>query len=859
MKQIDRNGFWQIKNNPISKVGIFPYLGKQIDDSLEPDKIYMVLRPEEELFNSEALESFNGVPVPLINEHTMLGEEYTPAEKKGVAGVVTNIRREGDTLAGDISIYSEDMKEKITNGKKELSLGYFCSYDLTPGVFNGQKYDAIQRDIRSNHIALVDRGRCGSDVRVFDKWCFDCAIEKAEEKQTEGKITMATVFDQLSILKAVIDEQLALFKEEDHPRAKNGQFASKGQGGSGGGSSKTAAIKQTGSSSNAGGAGAKKQAGKQESKLPTKPLDQTKAWKGWLDEGVRVGDYYNGLKDGDRKKQAEEACRLIELCEGDNNQHLEKLIAEKGLNSTKLFLMKAAKPFKEENTNLYKKTAAGNTYPEYFEDLKHRRLVGGAEHSIEKAINDIKDRMWREQRKKELEAAPKKEEENKTQQSETPKQESEAPKKEESKQLRTFNKEEATNFKSQLTRKNLQKWFDEKGALGAIEHIESMRPTYSDEEFEKFTAEEKNAHWRMNGFASEAINAIREAGMRQNIRNAKGKERNEPKETPVSFKNKEEGIAEARKFEEKYNCLREYKALQELINEKGKAGAISYMKGYLNAFRKLEKEVAKTARNFEDLEISNIHRTAKNSLHLLRYGVFKEKNSQDVAIKCLRNTTSNSGLTASMDANINQSKLEELRNMIDKDKLLALKELVQMLEGETTTPEATADKEEDGDKDNDLDLLDDEGKEESEDADTEEAGKLDFEDDEEEEEDKEEAKDADTDEPLIDLKDDEDKKKKEKKSEDELPSKIFKMLADRDSLVKKVKPIIGNFDFQKMTVDQVAKYACDKLDIETSNPREAINGYLKGYKRSSTYSLDSGIKEQSTTQSQIEAYLKGSK
>ena len=73
------------------------------------------------------------------------------------------------------------------------------------------------------------------------------------------------------------------------------------------------------------------------------------------------------------------------------------------------------------------------------------------------------------------------------------------------------------------------------------------------------------------------------------------------------------------------------------------------------------------------------------------------------------------------------------------------------------------------------------------------------------------------------------------------------------------KPIIGNFDFQKMTVDQVAKYACDKLDIETSNPKEAINGYLKGYKRSSTYSLDTGIKEQSTTQSQIEAYLKGSK
>ena len=68
-----------------------------------------------------------------------------------------------------MAIYSEDMKDKISNGKKEISLGYFCKYEKRPGVFNGEVYDYEQIDMVGNHGALVDAGRCGSDVKVFDK------------------------------------------------------------------------------------------------------------------------------------------------------------------------------------------------------------------------------------------------------------------------------------------------------------------------------------------------------------------------------------------------------------------------------------------------------------------------------------------------------------------------------------------------------------------------------------------------------------------------------------------------------------------------------------------------------------------
>ena len=70
-KEIDLNGFWKIENNPISKEGVFPYLGKQISPDLEPDKIYMVYRPASELTSEETIESFNGVP--FIDEHEMIG------------------------------------------------------------------------------------------------------------------------------------------------------------------------------------------------------------------------------------------------------------------------------------------------------------------------------------------------------------------------------------------------------------------------------------------------------------------------------------------------------------------------------------------------------------------------------------------------------------------------------------------------------------------------------------------------------------------------------------------------------------------------------------------------------------------
>ena len=51
-------------------------------------------------------------------------------------------------------------------GLRELSLGYNLRLEETPGVWEGQPYDAIQRDIVINHLALVGQARAGEQARL---------------------------------------------------------------------------------------------------------------------------------------------------------------------------------------------------------------------------------------------------------------------------------------------------------------------------------------------------------------------------------------------------------------------------------------------------------------------------------------------------------------------------------------------------------------------------------------------------------------------------------------------------------------------------------------------------------------------
>lgn len=232
-KEIDLNGFWKIEDNPITKEGVFPYLGKQISPELEPEKIYMVYRPAVELTSEETIESFNGVP--FIDEHEMIGEGFTKYDDRPAGGVLFNVKADGGILKGDFKIFSEELQEEIENGKKELSLGYLCDYELEKGVWNGQRYDAIQKNIRGNHVALVQHGRMGSDVRVYDRAItmdalditqeISAVAESPNESRADGSLTgtkqgeSKMKYVSLEEVKAVLKQGLQ-WGDEENPTEK---------------------------------------------------------------------------------------------------------------------------------------------------------------------------------------------------------------------------------------------------------------------------------------------------------------------------------------------------------------------------------------------------------------------------------------------------------------------------------------------------------------------------------------------------------------------------------------------------------------------------------------------------------------
>lgn len=185
----DLNGWFEVKGNPLSKVGVFPYLGASIPNAPDPGKRYNVYRPASELAATECLESLR--LIPWVDEHAMLGSEdggLLPAERKGVHGVIgEEVFFDGEYIRGNLKVFSEAMANVIGNGKRELSLGYRCVYDWTPGVFNGIPYDVVQREIRGNHLALVGRGRMGPDVAVLDHFNFTVDSMEAHNMSDENK------------------------------------------------------------------------------------------------------------------------------------------------------------------------------------------------------------------------------------------------------------------------------------------------------------------------------------------------------------------------------------------------------------------------------------------------------------------------------------------------------------------------------------------------------------------------------------------------------------------------------------------------------------------------------------------------
>jgi hypothetical protein len=181
------------EDNPLIKVGVFMYSGAVVGGGFEPNEMVPVYRPAEELSDPECIKSANNKAI--IEDHTMISKNYEPGTRLPddvpVEGWTDSVSYFDGTYIRDTLIpHSQNFDNLMAAGKKQLSAGYYCVYDIASGVFNGQPYKAIQRKIRFNHFAIVLEGRNGPDVAVFDSLNFTCD-NAGWEKMIDEKKDMA--------------------------------------------------------------------------------------------------------------------------------------------------------------------------------------------------------------------------------------------------------------------------------------------------------------------------------------------------------------------------------------------------------------------------------------------------------------------------------------------------------------------------------------------------------------------------------------------------------------------------------------------------------------------------------------------
>ena len=126
-------------------------------------------RPAEEVFHPDALASMAGKPI--TDQHPNGKVTAANFKKLTIGTILSAGKQDGDNVTADIIIQDADAIAKAEKGGvRELSLGYSVYLDETPGEYNGEKYDAVQKNIRVNHLALVPKGRAGNARLNLDRF-----------------------------------------------------------------------------------------------------------------------------------------------------------------------------------------------------------------------------------------------------------------------------------------------------------------------------------------------------------------------------------------------------------------------------------------------------------------------------------------------------------------------------------------------------------------------------------------------------------------------------------------------------------------------------------------------------------------
>lgn len=168
-RSIDADGRLHVSKTNISKANVCPYFGREIPNwqelGLDGDKVYRLYRDPEEL--AKGASTFNNLPI--LNKHIRVTVEE-PKQENVVGSIGSDVSFSAPFLQASLSFWVASAIAGIESEQQcELSPAYYYRADMTPGTApDGEAFDGVMRDIKGNHLALVEAGRAGPDVYVAD-------------------------------------------------------------------------------------------------------------------------------------------------------------------------------------------------------------------------------------------------------------------------------------------------------------------------------------------------------------------------------------------------------------------------------------------------------------------------------------------------------------------------------------------------------------------------------------------------------------------------------------------------------------------------------------------------------------------
>jgi hypothetical protein len=178
----------------------------------------------EDILSSKTIDSVNGIPVTDEHPYDKNGDYIlvTPENYQGlVRGTLSNPRVENGEGIANITVYDSNLIKRIKSKEQyEVSMGFRFKLEDKPGILNGVHYDAIQRDIIANHLAITRDARAGdkTKIHVDDKNSNTRGIKMSKENNGAGEAQYSyRTFDGKKDLavdsKEIFDEMIMLNKQ----------------------------------------------------------------------------------------------------------------------------------------------------------------------------------------------------------------------------------------------------------------------------------------------------------------------------------------------------------------------------------------------------------------------------------------------------------------------------------------------------------------------------------------------------------------------------------------------------------------------------------------------------------------------